>query len=580
MAYIVEPIPVNHIAMHPVKSGHINPDLASEMTVSSPRIRAQEMATTTFSNVSDAIELINEQEKSNFRLGVVFLVIAIVSWLTGLELVNAVLKGDDYHKPLFLSFVTGLCFLLNLLPEFFKTSWWVISLCLGTIKRQPGRALQSDSPLLSFSDLNTTDDVSCKNLLEPPHGVAVPLTRKEVLSLAAQIAIVYFAYNTFVMMALQYTSASNQTILGSTTAMFTLFMGVALGIDKFTSKKVICVATSLIGVVLISLGEKHASGSTDNKFAPKNPGLGNLLALLGAFAYGLYLIVMKVQCGMGNKTTDERILFGWVGAFTFVLGLPLLYIAHALDIEKFELPNNKAALIMISVNAVLSVVSDYFTILAMLLTSPLVTSLALTSSIPITILADFIILQLTGHKKTSPSSGVYVYAFGVFCILVSVVMINLNINTENELIEEVIEETLEGAVKLDEVLSPILSPYLEHSQSSPGLLGHDIGIAPLSPQFNLTRRRNIHRPSPLAREVSGLSLSFDGESSQRAPLKNSNHLLNLYTIDSAIRSNNELQNEPSEGGNLVLYGGVNHNFVIRTADPASSKSPDVLHDLE
>lgn len=543
------------------------------------------MATTVFSNVSDAIELINEQEKSNFRLGVVFLVIAIVSWLTGLELVNAVLKGDNYHKPLFLAFLTGLCFLLNLLPEFLKASWWALRLCTSALRGKQGRAPQTESPLLSFSDLNTTDDMSCKDTSETPQGMAVPLTRKEVLSLAAQIAVVYFAYNSFVMLALEYTSASNQTILGSTTAMFTLFMGVSLGIDKFTSKKVICVVTSLIGVILISLGEKHASGSTDNKFAPKNPSLGNLLALLGAFAYGLYLIVMKVKCGMGNKTTDERLLFGWVGVFTFVLGLPLLYVAHSLDIEKFELPNNNAALIMIVVNAVLSVISDYFTILAMLLTSPLVTSLALTSSIPITILADFVILHLTGHQKSSPSSGVFVYAFGVLCILVSVVMINLNINTENELIEEVIEETLEGAVKLDEVLSPILSPYLDHTQSSPGLLGHDIGIAPLSPQFNLTRRRNIHRPSPLAREVSGLSLSLDGESSQKTPLKNTNHLLNLYTIDSAISGhNNEPQAQASDGGNLVLYGGVNHNFVIMTADPSSSSSsskpPDVLHEIE
>lgn len=559
--------------MHPVKSAHMHPDLTSDMAMSSPRIRAQEMTTTILSNVLDVIDLINEQEKRNFRLGVIFLIIAIVSWLTGLELVNAVLKSGEYHKPFFLSFLTGLCFLLYLLPEFFAGLYWFVSLCFSALFRtkRSVQVHQSDSPLLSYSDLDleqSQDDAAFKDVDNNTYDVAVPLTRKEVLLLAFQIAVIYFAYNALVMASLQYTSASNQTILGSTTAMFTLFMGVLLGIDKFTSKKVICVTTSLVGVILISLGAKQAAGNNDSKFEPKNPTLGNFFALVGAFSYGLYLIVMKVQCGMGNKTTDERKLFGWVGVFTFILGLPVLVLVHALGIEEFALPESNTAMTMIIINSVLSVISDYFTILAMLLTSPLVTSLALTSSIPITIFADFIILHLTGHQKSSSSSSVFVYGFGVFCILVSVIMINLNINTENELIEEVIEETLGGALRHDEILSPVLSPYFEHTENSPSVRSHDIGIAPLSPQFNLSRRRAGHRPSPLAQEVTGLSLASGVATSDHTPLKNANHLLNLYTIDSAIDG---LQATPVEQANLLVYGGVNHNFIIRSVDPSDSK---------
>lgn len=565
--------------MHPVKSGHVAADLSSSMGMSSPRIRAQEVASTILTNVLDVIDLINEQEKRNFQLGVIFLVVAIASWLTGLELVNAVLKAEEYHKPFFLSFLTGLCFLLYLIPEFFASVAWILSgmMSLVKAKAKPDHAQHSESPLLSYSDLDleqSTDDVTFKNTREPAYDdAAIPLTKKEVVLLAAQIALIYYAYNIFVMSALQYTSASNQTILGSTTAMFTLFMGVLLGIDKFTSKKIICVATSLIGVILISLGEKLASGGNDSKFEPKNPSLGNFLSVLGAISYGLYLIVMKVQCGMGNKTTDERIFFGWVGVFSFVLGIPVLVVAHYFDIETFELPASNKALTMIVVNAVLSVISDYFTILAMLLTSPLVTSLALTSSIPITIFADFMILHLTGHQKSSFSSSAFIYGFGVFCILISVIMINLNLNTENELIEEVIESTLEGAVKNDEVLSPALSPYLDHSESSPSLRAHDIGITPLSPKFNLTRRKP-QRPSPLSTEIGGFSLT-SGTSPDHQPLKNSNHLLNLYTIDSAM-DNAEVSSP--EHANLLVYGGVNHSYFIKTVEPETGKFSTILPD--
>lgn len=251
--------------MHPTKSAHLerNPDQA----VSSPRIRAQEVATTILLNVLEVIDLINEQEKSNFRLGVIFLVISIVSWLIGLELVNAVLKTNDYHKPFFLLFLTGLCFLLYLLPELMATVYAAGCACLGVVRRQltAHHHQQSDSPLLSFSDLDlvsSTGDLTNKDRLDSAYDAAIPLSRREVLLLALQIAIVYYIYNALVMSALLYTSASNQTILGSTTAMFTLFMGVSLGIDKFTSKKVVCVVSSLMGVIFISLGEKLASETT------------------------------------------------------------------------------------------------------------------------------------------------------------------------------------------------------------------------------------------------------------------------------------------------------------------------------
>lgn len=142
------------------------------------------------------------------------------------------------------------------------------------------------------------------------YKVAVPLTRREVLLLTLHIAVIYFSYNAFLISALQYTAASGQTVIDSTTAVFTLATGALLDIDYFTSKKIFCVVTSLIGVILISVLEKKASENTDSKFEPKNPMLGNSFALLCAFSYGLYLIVMKVKCGLSNKTTYGRKLFG------------------------------------------------------------------------------------------------------------------------------------------------------------------------------------------------------------------------------------------------------------------------------
>ena len=49
-----------------------------------------------------------------------------------------------------------------------------------------------------------------------------------------------------------------------------------------------------------------------------------------------YLLIMKFKCGTGDKTTNERRLFGYVGLITFVIGVPVLYVVDLLEIEKFQ----------------------------------------------------------------------------------------------------------------------------------------------------------------------------------------------------------------------------------------------------
>lgn len=546
--------------------------LSPQELVTSPRIRAQEMEARVTTDAQDVINIINEQEKKNFRLGVIFLVIAIATWISGLELVNSVLKGDDFGKPWFLAYQTGSCFMLNLIPE-------VFSFLVRFLAKDEAQF----SPDLSASDLdppmNSNSTVMDENPFEKPDSdseAPIPLTGMEILELSALLAVIYYSYNVLVMLALQYTSASNLTVLGSTTTMFTLFVGVYLKVDRFTLKKLVCVATSLTGVILINVSENQVADNDGNKYKPKNPALGNLLALLGAFCYALYLLLMKVKCGTGKKTTNERQLFGWVGVCTFIMGIPLLATADYLGIEKFMLPPTWEIFGMVLVNSVFSIVSDYVTILAMLLTSPLVTSLALTSSIPITIFIDFVVLHVTGGDSDSSTSNLVLYGFGVLSILVSVILININITTENELIEEVIEEAFEDAIRHDEVLSPVLSPYLA-STNSTGFVAspkvHDaIGINRVRPDSIFKKKKFISSPlvpAPMNHNDSQFTLNA-GLSDETTAIHNGNHHLNLYTIDTSLADSAA---EP-QNGSLLVFGGVNHHYVVKTFEaetPRSSK---------
>ncbi|GEQ66550.1 hypothetical protein JCM33374_g213 [Metschnikowia sp. JCM 33374] len=540
--------------------GRVMPRSHSETrnsTIGSPRVKAQEIASRLLSSVDEVIDVINEQEKKNFKLGVLLLLIAIFTWIIGLELVNTVLKGDAFQKPFFLAVLTGSCFILNFIPN-------VISF-FNYLSKKPSNSFPNSSPLLSTSDLEIDNGTVLKSSSRPDPVVKTRqesrfLNRSEILVLAFQIAVIYFFYNLMALSALQYTSASNQTILGSTTTFFTLCLGVILKIDRFSIKKLACVTSSLMGVILINLGGKDLEGGSDNKFKPKNPLYGNFLALIGAFFYAVYLLNMKIKCGTGEKSTNERELFGWVGVFTLILGLPVLFIAHLFGIEKFELPSDVSIFVMISINALFSVTSDYVTILAMLLTSPLVTSLALTSCIPITIFVDFIILDFSKERNGSSASKLFIYGFGVVCILVSVILININITSENELIEEVIEDTLEVAIHDDEVLSPMLSPYLSFSSAHAGLR-HDVGIrSPLSPKVSVWKRKPLTKLSRLNNEVSRFTLNHNSEDTpEDTPLNNSHHSQRLYTNDNLMLAE---ESGEEENTNIFLSGGVNHKFSL------------------
>lgn len=510
-------------------------------SVLSPRIFSPSIA----DDPENIIKLINDHEVSNYKLGVLLIICSITTWIIGLELVNVVLKSDGYTKPFFFAIIVGSCFSLNFLPDIY---YWLT---------KSHNQLEIDERGLDKQGLDKFLD---QNDFQQPSQ----LTKREVLVLAFQISLVYFSYNLCILESLQFTSASNQTVIGTTSSIFTVFIGAYLKFDRFSLKKLFCVFASLLGVFLINYSEsKKEAGLDDNIFQPRNPFLGNCFALVGAFMYATYLILMKMKCGMGDKTTNERQLFGYVGVITILLGIPTLFIVDLFDIEKFEFPPpDKSTLIAICINGVFSVISDYTSVLAMLLTSPLVVSLSLTTAIPITIFIDYIVLFLNTHE---PQPVSYVYFLGIVSMLTSVILININITTENELIEDVIEDALEEVANNDEILSPSLPSMIGAAQSStsPYIRAHlqsqlpfEVGIKhPFSP-FLTPKLSHKHS---LLRDVSGFNLN---ENSQ---LHNDNHS-RLYTISGINRDNDVNANADSSKSSIVVYSGGNHKYRVQVVD--------------
>ncbi len=242
---------------------------------------------------------------------------------------------------------------------------------------------------------------------------------------------------------LEYTTVASSTILTSTssknplrawqtglkltpTGVWTLVFGALLSVERFTLKKFIGVLASLAGIVLIS--GVDLSGDNDKNrgsFPHKSQGqvaIGDALAFVSAILYGIYTTLMKKR--MGNEARVEMTLFfGLVGLFNVITLLPGFLILHYTGVEMFELPPTGRILTIVLVNSATSLISDLCWAYAMLLTSPLVVTVGLSLTIP---------LSLIGQMILNAQNSSAAYWIGAGIVFLSFVFINHESKDEEE----------------------------------------------------------------------------------------------------------------------------------------------------
>ena len=155
---------------------------------------------------------------------------------------------------------------------------------------------------------------------------------------------------------------------------------------NFEPVKALMVIVSFSGITVIAL-----TGSKDGDTLK-----GNLLSLLSAVFYGLYAVILKKRVPEDKESEFKFSYFlGFVGLFNAVCLLPLFPILNATGWEKFEWPNQTAVWSLL-LNALLgTVISDYCWAKSVVLLGPLLTTLGIALTIPISMLVD----SFTKDKK-------------------------------------------------------------------------------------------------------------------------------------------------------------------------------------
>lgn len=227
------------------------------------------------------------------------------------------------------------------------------------------------------------------------------------------ICPLWFTANISYNYSLSLTSVSSNTILSSTSNLFTFLLCFLLKIDSFSMIRLSSILISISGIILIIYNNSIQNDTL----------LGNILSIYGAFFYGMYTTFVKKRVEE-DSPSKILLLFAFIGFFNMILMSPLFLIVHFSHLELFEFPNLKT-LSFLFLNGIFgTVLSDIFWSFGVMLTSPIICTLGLSLSIPLSIFLDWIIRNTVFNIQ---------YFFGSFLILLGFIFVNLSYYLPNDL---------------------------------------------------------------------------------------------------------------------------------------------------
>ncbi|KAL6702442.1 hypothetical protein ACN47E_001854 [Coniothyrium glycines] len=354
--------------------------------------------------------------KLRHAVGIALLLATVFLWTTSNFLASTMFADDSYSKPYLVTYVNTTFFIIPLIPMFIHHLWVdrgngvskkpLLAQIRHLLQRRAGKwklLREHEDPSSSMSTKAHSEEAAEVLLgssthqsldLSPLKAEDEGLTLAETAKLALEFCMLWFLANYFAAACLEYTTVASSTILSSTSSIWTLLCGSLLRVERFTVRKFIGVCASLSGVALISMID--VSGETDSNrgsFPHKTPhelAIGDVMAFVSAVLYGFYTVFMKKRIGDETRV-NMPLFFGLVGLCNVVLLWPGFFILHFLDIESFALPPTPKILTMVLVNSASSLVSDFCWAYSMLLTSPLIVTVGLSLTIPLSLVGQMLL---------------------------------------------------------------------------------------------------------------------------------------------------------------------------------------------
>eukprot|EP00250_Pteridium_aquilinum_P016639 c23212_g1_i1 orf=583-1869(-) len=279
-------------------------------------------------------------------------------------------------------------------------------------------AVSNDKASYAVPDVPASEDacetsvmVEGDSMLKPSSSRKV-WTRKEVALASLIVCPFWFLAQYTFNLSLKYTTVTSNTILSSTSSLFTFFMSLRFLKEKFAWVKLLSVLLCMAGTIVVSLSDSVGSTSV-----AKNQVWGDLLCLVSACFYAVYTTLIKKKLPdevQGEEEASTALFFGYLGLFNGLLLLPVMLLLHFTGVEPLHRLSALQYGLIIAKGMFDNVLSDYLWAKAVLLTSTTAATAGLTIQVPIAAVVD----TVRGIKL-----GILEYIGGV-CILVGFLGIN------------------------------------------------------------------------------------------------------------------------------------------------------------
>jgi solute carrier family 35, member F5 len=371
-------------------------------------------------------------------LGLLLLLLVVCLWTTCNFLASSIFADDTYAQPFFLTYLNTSMFILAMVPSMVRMFWDLRRRGLWqervdeikhnyrsggwrAVTKDPAAVGENDDSADLIKDLEEDEEADGEgeglirrhNTTRSTEPQRTHLALLPTAKLALGFCFLWFGANYFALACLEFTTVASTTILTSTSSIWTLIIGAVTRTERFTWRKLLGVLASLFGIVLISTIDSGTPTATpgDDENTTNNPALlilravkefpqkssselllGDALALLSALIYGFYTVLLaRTTKSAAPLELNMPLFFGLVGTWNFVLLLPLFPILHWTGIEPFEMPPTGRVWLIMLTNSVAALASDICWAYAMVLTSPLVVTVGLSLTIPLSLIGEMVI---------------------------------------------------------------------------------------------------------------------------------------------------------------------------------------------
>ncbi|PHT37546.1 hypothetical protein CQW23_21119 [Capsicum baccatum] len=333
-------------------------------------------------------------------LGLIYIIIVASIWIAASFVVQSVV--DAGVSPFLVTYLCNSLFIvyiplieiLRFLEDKYGRFWFWRN---NNNKDTATTTLQEEAILLDDGELAVADGASVsKERIVDQSVVDMDLdekgrwTRFRVAKVSLLICPFWFLAQLTFNLSLKYTTVTSNTILSTSSSLFTFLVSLVFLGEVFTWVKLFSVLLCMGGTIIVSLGD---SNSASNKVA-SNPVLGDILSLVSAALYAVYITLIRKKLpddeGKSGHASMAQFL-GYLGLFNMLIFLPVPLVLNFANLEPFNTLTWKQIGLIVGKGMFDNVLSDLLWAKAILLTSTTVATAGLTIQVPLAAIVDSLI---------------------------------------------------------------------------------------------------------------------------------------------------------------------------------------------